>query len=65
MYSSRGGTMWTSYEKFHEGSELELGPEELRQWQCGCNKWEEGSPGYVLERVKRRMWLEQRSVESS
>lgn len=24
------------YEKFHEGSELELGPEELREWQSGC-----------------------------
>lgn len=57
--------MWTSYEKFHEGSELELGPEELREWQSGCNTWEERSAWYVLERVKRQMWLEQRRVESS
>lgn len=57
--------MWTSYEKFHEGSELELGPEELREWQSGYNTWEERSAWYVLERVKRQMWLEQRSVESS
>lgn len=58
--------MWAIDEKFHEGGKFELGPEcwiRLREWWSRHTKV--GAVWYVLETVRRPLWLKQRIVENS